>query len=383
MFSNELKILIESIKIVLLGQSNDLLKSLLERPNLDWNRFNKLLSFHKISMIVLEAFSTVNFEGSIMEKLKKSRMGYVVRDLNDKVLLNEIQNLLLSNNITSLPYKGLLFKEKLYNNQNLRERRDIDILVKPQDALAALQILLHDGYEIKNYPHCDIESLQFIIKYNASPELSLAKNTKETVARFGSSIDFHWGIQEFSYYNVNYLSIFESANNLEPDARSIFKMLLNHHGGREFWVCLKHLADLIMYLKTYPEISIQELSEIAKEMKMEKLFFCGLATINNNFEYPIEGFSTSDVGLIEIHNFWEKSNHWAKLKPKINLLKLKKKLLDIPITWVTFLKHEYWLQCGYDFRVPKNIWQKGQLYYVNFFIKTYYWAKIRFLTSKE
>ncbi|MCU0349432.1 MAG: nucleotidyltransferase family protein [Flavobacterium sp.] len=347
MISKELQLLIESIKIVLLDSSSNLFKSLVNDPKLNWQRVNKLLKYHSIRPIFYQACRNINFHNDLVESIGAFTKKQAIKNLNEIVESTRVLTIFKEAGITALPYKGLLFLEKIYENKPLREIGDLDILVTPDDSVKALELLIEDGYKLCIEGEVSKELLTELIRTTPSPEVGLDKITP-----FGMNvhIDFHWGINEFTQYKIDLPSIFNNSeiatfqnNQLPlPNTSSIFKMLLNHHGGRECWVKLKHLADLIAFKKTYPQISYDDLIDWSADMDMRKMYVAAESLLDSFFfsDYIPLDKQEESVSLKRIAGMWEYATHWDKIMPKIFILRIFRKLQDRETSWNTLIYNQ-------------------------------------------
>jgi hypothetical protein len=338
--SKELKILVESMKVVLLDEEPSYFQTIITAPNIDWERLSRLLAYHQVRPIFYEACKKINFQNEVVKNVAIYTQRQAIKNLNEVYESKRILKLFADEGIPALPYKGLLFLEKLYQNRCLREIADLDIIVQPKNAINALKILLADGYTICIDAEPNDEHLEELIKNTPSPEVGLDKKTKQGM---NVHIDFHWGINEAPQYDINLENIFEDAKlnsflNAEfllPDTLGIFKMLINHHGSRECWVRLKDMADLIMFKKTYPKLSDAELINFSFAMNMGKIQTAATSLLHGLFyskETNLDGFEES-ISLKRIVGMWEYGTHWGKVYPKILLLRIYRKLQDKKTSW--------------------------------------------------
>jgi hypothetical protein len=344
MISKELQLLIESIKIVLLDASPNVFKNLANDPELNWQRVDKLLKYHSIRPIFYQACRNINLQNDLVERVGVFAKKQAIKNLNEIIESSRVLTVLKNAEIPALPYKGLLFLEKIYGNKPLREIGDLDILVSPEDSVKALELLIEDGYKLGVEANVSKELLIEVIKTTPSPEVGLDKKTS---IGMNVHIDFHWGINEFSQYRIDLALIFSTAEManfqnqkvLLPNTSSIFKMLINHHGGRECWVRLKHLADLIAFKKTYPEISFDDLTNWSSEMDMKKICVAAESLLESIFfadDLTLDKQQES-ISLKRILGMWEYATHWDRIMPKIFLLRIYRKLQDRETSWSTLI----------------------------------------------
>lgn len=372
--SAELQLLIESMHVVLLNKSSTYLEELVENKDLDWGRVKHLVTYHKIRPILYTALKKVQEDNPLVPYLGRIQKAQTLRDLGCRQQIREIKTIFSANDVPILSYKGLLFSEKLYAYQPLRERNDIDIIVLPEHAVSALKLLFSLGYRLVYYPDIELNDIPFLLDNLASSELSLVRNTGQNQG----SIDFHWGLIEFPPFGDFTKDLFssriqEQEGYFSPDALGIFSMLLNHHGGREFWVRLKHLADLIQYFKTYPEITVARLEERAAQMKMQKVFQHGMALLDENFgRYEVSRAQIDARLIYRIEDMWEKARHWVELIPKAKMFWIKRQILDKEVSWLNMIYYEYLVQTGFDVRIPKPFWFK-RIRILNVVSKSIFW----------
>jgi hypothetical protein len=344
MISKELELLIESIKIVLLDASPNVFKNLTNDPKLNWQRVDKLLKYHSIRPIFYQACRNINFQNDLVERVGVFTKKQAIKNQNEIIESIRVLTIFKNAGIPALPYKGLLFLEKIYGNKPLREIGDLDILVSPEDSVKALELLIEDGYKLCVEGNISKELLIEIIKTTPSPEVGL---DKKTPIGMNVHIDFHWGINEFPQYRIDLPLIFSTAeiDNFQnqrillPNTSSIFKMLTNHHGGRECWVRLKHLADLIAFKKTYPEITFNDLINWSSEMDMKKIFVAAESLLESIFfadDLPLDK-QEEYISLKRIVGMWEYATHWDRIMPKIFLIRIYRKLQDRETSWSTLI----------------------------------------------
>lgn len=347
MISKELQLLIESIKIVLLDSASNIFKNLANDPKINWQRVNKLLKYHSIRPIFYQACRSINFQNDLVENIGIFAKKQAIKNQNEIVESKRVLTLLKDAGIPVLPYKGLLFLEKIYGNKPLREIGDLDILVSPEDSVKALELLIEDGYKLCVEGEVSKELLTELIRTTPSPEVGL---DKKTLTGMNVKIDFHWGLNEAPQFRFDLPNIFNTSevtnfqNNklLLPDTSSLFKMLLNHHGGRECWVKLKHLADLIAFKKTYPQISYNDLTNWSADMNMKRMYVAAESLLESFFFSDCISLDKQEesVSLKRIVGMWEYATYWDKIIPKILLIRIFRKLQDGETSWQTLIYNQ-------------------------------------------
>lgn len=342
-FSLELQALIEAIRLVLLKRNEEKFTALIRSSSLDWNKLQKMLEYHRIRPVFYEACRMVGFENDWVSKAEHFTKRQVMINLATGLELSRILSIFQEEKIEMLPYKGILFLEKLYQNKPLRESGDVDVLVKPEDALNSLKILLKDGYRISRkfteIKDVDDDALLEIIERSQWKELGLDKTLTSGI---NVHIDFHWGFNEtFHQYHTPMEELFAKSNIevfqrkpvLIPSTEIIFKMMLNHHGGRGCWLRLKDICDLIAFRTQFPEHSLEKLSLFASEMKMQRIFEVGIQISNELFlENPYNQVKNQII-VNSIITFWETSVHYDNIIPKLKFKNIYRLIQDEPVSW--------------------------------------------------
>jgi Uncharacterised nucleotidyltransferase len=346
--SIELDILIESIKVSLLGHSTSKIEALLKKE-IDWKRLEKLAIFHAIRPVLSDTFQRIGFENSLSNELKSRTLTQSIFNLVTSQELERLLHLLSKQGIRVLPYKGILFISEFYKNRQLRETHDLDLLVHPEDAKKALKILLEDGYtfDINNPERYNCEQIMHSLFENpAFMEVGLDKKTSIGI---DIHIDFHWHIKEEAHsFKVNFDDFFLVQNQkidlvykktfVSP--KTLFIMLLIHHGGRECWTRLKHFCDLIEFLKT-TNLTTDELKQIAIELEMKRFFETGMELYE--YEFLNTQFLNAELSTVkqDIIKYWETGKLWLRLDLRIRFTSIYFKLLDRKATFRNFLVSNY------------------------------------------
>jgi len=341
MISKELQLLIESIKIVLLDASPNVFKNLTNDPKLNWQRVDKLLKNHCIRPIFYQACRNINFQNDLVERVGVFTKKQAIKNLFDGQETSYILDFFKQNNIPALPYKGQLFLEYLYQNRPLRESCDIDIIVQPENLYESLKLLLADGYKLSIKGELTYTLFKEIYRFYGR-EVGLDKKTK--VGK-DVHIDFHWGINEsFHEYPIGVDDFFKEAELndfnkkevLVPSINTIFKMLLNHHGGRGCWLRLKDMCDLIVFRKSYLQFETSQMVEIAQKMGMVNILNQGIFLSDTFFsDTIIREVSESQKKAKEILAFWDKAEHYThvNLRARLAYEKIYRSLQDKNWSW--------------------------------------------------
>ena len=121
MTSNELRLLISSIKVSILGEDRNNFLALLNSNELDWDRINLLANYHEIVPVFYNACKLVGFSNEHVKALEADVMRQAIKNVFYEKELLRLLTLLANSGIPTVPYKGMLFLEKLYNSRPVRK----------------------------------------------------------------------------------------------------------------------------------------------------------------------------------------------------------------------------------------------------------------------
>lgn len=336
-FSIELEILIESIKTSLLGESPEKLQAILKNNQIDWQKFIPFVEYHSIRPVVFDAFQKMDkslIPSEIARYLQEYMFNQTILNLNYSLEIGRLLQLFQAKGLRALPYKGNLFIHQFYGNKQLREVGDMDFLFHPEDAKAGLKLLLDDGYQLsvpdesfarKLDPNALINK---ILTSKGQYEVTLVKRTKENNMQF--AIDFHWEIYaDFIPYKVDFERFFTTTTqqsflgkNIDmPSTETLYFMLMSHHGGKEFWLRMKHFCDLIMFLKIHQQsFNWQKIIDSSQKNKLNTVSMDGFYLLKKLFNVSLpapiqEEVNKHNFKKVEkkIFQYWELGEKWDTL----------------------------------------------------------------------
>ncbi len=329
--SLELRCLFLAMRVVLDNQDGAELYTLLQDSRLNIQKLEHLATYHQIRPLLFESFQTIGYRGKLYDTLKQVTRQQAIKNIMDAQETQRLVLLLQQQGIPILPYKGMLFWHTLYDKKTLRESADIDLVVLPANGVAALQVLIQDGYRLQIDPSVEIKDslLHDIIQSVPIQEISLTKSHKGYVYQ----LDFHWALSEsYQSYPIVLSDFFKRAGNDTDSQEDIFRFLLIHHGGRGCWLKLKEIADLYQCLKVFGN-KIPYLP-IAQELAMQKAFQYGQAFLG----YCFHGQASQDPMMDNVLDFWDNALLIESIVPKLKYTKIQMAFLDTPIPWHRYLR---------------------------------------------
>jgi len=373
LFSDETQLLIDAIAYPFLDSTENYP---LRNPDFNYNSeqlINKA-RFHKIRPILYRYHLEKKFlTPELTEIYETQRINQFQNNLRNLAEIKGVLKILNGQNIPCVLMKGNIFIHRIYGNQQLRETSDIDIFCSKNDVLSVCRILLDLGYVI---PTPNSKILKNEIAYDPKLELERLKERLKSrifceipLVRLNHVIDLHWDISglrfnfEFPFSKVlinseNYN--FYGSSVLQPCIEDFFLMMILHHGGKEYWTNLRHIADLLAFLKTYEKkLNWDKIIRDSESMNLLDALKLGFFILEDQWNYPTpekliieknEFFELSDV----VYDFWEKCDYKSFTRFTLNL----------------------------SIRQQRNILAKAEIL-KDFFITIYMEFKISFYPSKS
>jgi len=244
-------------------------------PEVDPKTLLSMAAKHRMRPILLEFDRHAGFlTASDRTRLEAIQMVQVRQSLFQIHALQQVIQELSKHDIDLIPMKGNLLVQEIYGNHQLREMGDIDLLLKCDQVVEAVQVLKQLGYALRSdvYPQADRYQDELVHNLVASPyqsELPLSNG--------GISLDVHWGIAQPHFgLPLNPEGLFDRAEKraffgapaLMPSLTDTWWMTMIHHGGKEFWKNLRHLLELDLF-EQHLTAKSQETVEIRNQLARE------------------------------------------------------------------------------------------------------------------
>jgi Uncharacterised nucleotidyltransferase len=364
--SQALSLLLNSISDSIIVNSKKRLDNIHIEAQLNWNKIYEIAGYHGLRPILFEAFKNINIP--IYDKLEAYARDNVVSNMVSGKEFVRVINLCTLNNINVIPYKGHSLLATIYQHKQLREIGDLDFLFHPTDARKGLELLVNDGYVINPNDEFNIVEknipIDNVFKAYGAYEATLAKSVNGKLGM----IDFHWGFHySFLPYKIDIDSLFENkstikVNNVDcvaPSDETLFIMMIIHHGGRDCWIKLKLMVDLLAFMETKGNsINWSKMLVSMTEMKLKRPMLVGYFLLMHYFEYKIPKvieaeFEKENINfkLIKpIIDYWENCYNILSMKGR---LKYERILLSIQDTG--FSKNTYFKEIFKMYSIPNPI----------------------------
>ncbi len=249
----------------------------LVQQDIDWEYLLKTSLHHKVMPLLYQSLKKTCPEEvpeEVLTQLQSYYLSNAKRNLFLTGRLLEILNLFNHNNILAIPFKGPVLAEFIYGDITLRQFSDLDILIHPNDALKARNVLMANNYQ----PEFKLDDKQFRIYLKTKEAFTFICNEKNVF------IDLHCGLKAGNSSFSIHPNIFD--NHLKPvvieghkvKSLPVEEMLLYLciHGALHCWSSLGWISCVAELIRSNPNLNYERLIRMVGRAKYERIFSLGL-----------------------------------------------------------------------------------------------------------
>jgi len=232
---------------------------------IDWTDVLRIVRRHRVAGLVHKALSSapVELPPGIGQALASQAQRIARQSLALTAETVRLQRGFDAAKIPAITLKGAALAQLAYGSLALKHSRDIDLLVSPERALDALQLLEREGYALRNpAPSLNPAQRRAVVEYGR--EMDLVRGSG------GHRVELHWQLS----YNPLLLQGIDASSptqdvtlpggdRLRTLATEELFAYLAVHGASHSWFRLKWLADLNALLSQSSEADIAHLYRLA------------------------------------------------------------------------------------------------------------------------
>ncbi len=262
---------------------------LLAEPS-DWERLMLLAGEHGLMPPMYRWLSdgfAEHVPSAIMRELRMAFHANALRSVHLARELVRLADLFERLGIPAMTFKGPVLAVLAYGDLSMRTFTDIDLLVKPEDASAARELLASAGYA-REFPAI-------------RPELSELLPLPEETFRHESGlavVDLHWGMAPRYYpYAGDIAGMFERSSWVELEGgrvralgRDDHLLHLFFHATKDGWQTLGAVRDVGGFIRRAGELDWAALLQRASRDGSRRMLLLGAQLVHDLLEVPIPGF---------------------------------------------------------------------------------------------
>ncbi len=254
----------------------------LMEQRLDWDLVLTLALRHGITQLLCHSLFSQLDRSGIPSPVEAQRRRFVDRSrVNLKMTfeLLRVMRHLEACQIQAVPYKGPLLAAGLYRNLALREFEDLDILVRPQDALPAAKALLTIGYhlsvDLSPRQHRAYLRTGSVYTFSNSAQMKLELHWKD---RRHVSLSFDPDLFWLRLCEVSF-----GGAKVQTLAPEDLLLLLCEHGAKHLWQRLCWICDIDRLLRTYPQLDWELVLGQAETFGAQRMLLLGVQLASTYF----------------------------------------------------------------------------------------------------
>lgn len=254
----------------------------LVQQDIDWEYLLKTSLDHRVMPLLYRSLKKTCPEEvpeEILTQLQSYYFANAVRNLFLTGRLLEILNLFNNNNILAIPFKGPVLAKCIYGDITLRQFSDLDILIHPNHALRARNLLMANGYR----PEIKLDDKQFSIYMKAKDAVTFSCDETNVF------VDLHWGLKirnsSFPVYSDlfnRHLKLVEieghQVHNLPTEELLLY---LCTHGALHCWESLGWICCVAELIRSNPNLDCERTTQMVRRVKYERIFSLGLCLARN------------------------------------------------------------------------------------------------------
>ncbi|MBI1203316.1 MAG: hypothetical protein GC182_12460 [Rhodopseudomonas sp.] len=228
---------------------------------IDWDRLLRVVRRHRVDGLVHAALTAAGIEPPPAAATVLARRAHAIarHDLTLAAETARLQGLFDAAGIAVLVLKGIPLALLAYRSLGLKHSKDIDLLVPPERAMQAWELLEAQGYGLRQ-PRGSLSARQRRLVLRYAREIALADQNR------GSEVELRWraatspplltGVDAYREYQTVTLSNGAGIRTLNDDDLFAYLCL---HGADHGWSRLKWLADLNAFLAGKDDAEVRRL----------------------------------------------------------------------------------------------------------------------------
>lgn len=298
----------------------------LPAKNIDWDFLLKLISRHGL-LPLINRFSKQPATNCIpihfQAKTQKAYQDSVRKNLFLTYCLERLLSRLAEAGIEALPYKGPALAIQLYGDSSMRQFGDLDILVRPSDVKAAMEILGSEGF----FPKNPVRPAWYDDLIRSQYHFCLVNREKDV------TVELHWGLL-YGHHGLHLEMdlLWEKTDKLKlilkefpvPSIENLIFILIIH-GFHHLWENLAWLADVHFLIEDHSRLDWACLLSLGTRFSCERMLLASLALAGDMLKTPLPPFINEQIvsdsvalkiakrmkdkileGRIEYYPSWEK-----------------------------------------------------------------------------
>jgi hypothetical protein len=200
---------------------------------------------------------------------------FCVNDLKNNFLTRELLkllDLLKSNGIPAIPYKGPALAAAAYGNVAYRQFGDLDILIHKRNLTRTKELLISDGYQLQLTGEREEASLKYHYHYH------FLRNDSRV------HVEIHWAFtRTYWSFPIDYQRLWSRLQPVTVNGAQCSSfhsedllLILCAHAAKHYWERLAWICDVAELIRAYPKLQWEQIMRQANELRSGRILLLGL-----------------------------------------------------------------------------------------------------------
>lgn len=262
---------------------------------IDWAEYVRLVDRHRtpaLSWAALKSMPGLDIPEPAKRELQQRSDACRMQAVGHALLLADVLKGFNGDGITGMPIKGPLLSLELYGDIGLRQSKDLDIMVVPQDVLRARACLEKLGWRPdEDYFPLSPRQWEALLRHE--------HHVGYVRPRGMCRMELHWRIyrdadDQTAYRWTRSVSSSWRGHSLQTMNSADLALYLCSHGSDHAWFRAKWLGDLAR-MRSKRLFDCEAVLEEAREANQERPLLLGLRLMNEAYGLPVPVASTGKV----------------------------------------------------------------------------------------
>jgi hypothetical protein len=270
------------------------------KEGVDWDRVVHLADDHGVLPLLAQLVDAVGAE--VVPPSTRDRLRDYVRasGLRSRMLALELVRLLdlfEARGIAAIPHKGPVLAAMAYGRLDLRQYRDLDVVVREADLAAATRLLEDQGYHL--------------VTRRLTPAQKRLHNRSTGQYEYVSAdalvhVDLHWSIVPRGFpFKIAHDRLWSALEPVSLEGKTVktfsvedLLQLLSVHGTKDSWCRLVWVCDIDRLVRSRPRLDWHAILSTAIARRGETMLLLGLTLAADLLETPLPADVRDRAGAV-------------------------------------------------------------------------------------
>jgi Uncharacterised nucleotidyltransferase len=270
----------------------------LAQGEIDWQFLAQIAKDHRVVPLLYNRLKTTcpdTVPAALLSELRGYCKGIAIRNLSTTAELRRLLALMEVQGIDTLPYKGPVLTQMLYENLEMRQFGDLDIVIQPEAMRAVEALLIAEGYQ----PYFGEKTAAELAAYMKSKNEHTYDFYHERKHIF---IEIHWRFWPSFFSSVSPKDIWHRRESTQIAGQTVsnfkiedYLIILCMHGSRHQWERLSWLCDIALLIHKYPNLNWQQLFALSDQWGTTRMLNLGLYLAHAWLKAPLPETVTDQI----------------------------------------------------------------------------------------